>query len=119
MEMLSLLKGVEMMKMTMKNPSLDQIRGQKEGKLEKNLSLLVFQRTRRPSQPTRLKKSPSLKQGFTEDHPVEETSQLPDWFKKPAKPLTPNLDWNKTMPTNHGPLQPWISTVARKEDHLE
>ncbi|GJX06968.1 hypothetical protein Tco_0194900 [Tanacetum coccineum] len=36
--------------------------------------------------------------GFTEDQPVDETTQLPDWFQKPTKPLTPNRDWNKTLP---------------------
>ncbi|GKA33892.1 hypothetical protein Tco_0720321 [Tanacetum coccineum] len=50
--------------------------------------------------------------GFTKDHPVDETTQLPDWFQKPAKPPTPNLDWNKTLPANHGPIKPWISTLA-------
>ncbi|GKB00201.1 hypothetical protein Tco_0828194 [Tanacetum coccineum] len=37
---------------------------------------------------------------------------------KPAKPLTPDLDWNKTLPANHRPIQPWISTLARNEDPL-
>ncbi|GJS13065.1 hypothetical protein Tco_0407537 [Tanacetum coccineum] len=57
--------------------------------------------------------------GFTEDHPVDETTQLPDWFQKPAKPPTPDRDWNKTLPAVHGPIQPWISTLARKEDPRE
>ncbi|GJZ14230.1 hypothetical protein Tco_0549460 [Tanacetum coccineum] len=30
--------------------------------------------------------------GVTEDQPNEETFQHPDWFQKPAKPLTPNRD---------------------------
>ncbi|GJU93616.1 hypothetical protein Tco_1318372, partial [Tanacetum coccineum] len=54
--------------------------------------------------------------GFTKDHPVDETSQLPDWFQKPAKPPTLDLDWNMTFPANHGPIQPWISTLAQNED---
>ncbi|GJU77965.1 hypothetical protein Tco_1275035 [Tanacetum coccineum] len=37
-----------------------------------------------------------------EDQPDEETFQLPDWFKKPAKPPTPDRDWNKTLPDAHG-----------------
>ncbi|GJX92881.1 hypothetical protein Tco_0347467 [Tanacetum coccineum] len=40
--------------------------------------------------------------GVTEDQPNEETSQLPDWFQKPAKPPTPDRDWNKTLPETHG-----------------
>ncbi|GJS51545.1 hypothetical protein Tco_0624907 [Tanacetum coccineum] len=30
--------------------------------------------------------------GFTEDQPVDETTQQPDWFQKPTKPLTPDRD---------------------------
>ncbi|GKD62289.1 hypothetical protein Tco_1299798 [Tanacetum coccineum] len=47
-----------------------------------------------------------FKTGVTEDQPDAETSQLPDWFQKPAKPPTPNRDWNKTLPDAHGPVQP-------------
>ncbi|GJZ78566.1 hypothetical protein Tco_0643403 [Tanacetum coccineum] len=50
--------------------------------------------------------------GFIEDQPIDETTQLPDWFQKPAKPPTPNRDWNKTLPVVHGPIQPWISTLV-------
>ncbi|GKF75242.1 hypothetical protein Tco_0224686, partial [Tanacetum coccineum] len=35
---------------------------------------------------------------------------------KPAIPLTPERDWNKTLPAAHGPIQPWISNLAKKED---
>ncbi|GJV40655.1 hypothetical protein Tco_1419095 [Tanacetum coccineum] len=44
--------------------------------------------------------------GFTEDQPVDETTQHPDWFQKPTKPPTPDRDWNKTLPAKHGPVQP-------------
>ncbi|GKA76417.1 hypothetical protein Tco_0782878 [Tanacetum coccineum] len=50
--------------------------------------------------------------GDTEDKPDEETSQLPNWFQKLAKPLTPDRDWNKTLPAAHGPVQPWLSNLA-------
>ncbi|GJU40730.1 hypothetical protein Tco_1193687 [Tanacetum coccineum] len=43
---------------------------------------------------------------FTEDQPVDETTQHPDWFQKPTKPLTPDRDWNKNLPAKHGPVQP-------------
>nr|GFA81337.1 hypothetical protein [Tanacetum cinerariifolium] len=36
-----------------------------------------------------------------------------------ARPPTPDRDWNKTLPTVHGPIQPWISTLAQKEDPHE
>ncbi|GJV28528.1 hypothetical protein Tco_1384976 [Tanacetum coccineum] len=38
---------------------------------------------------------------------------------KPAKPPTPDRDWNKTLPTAHGPIQPWITNLDRKEDPHE
>ncbi|GKF22008.1 hypothetical protein Tco_0074330 [Tanacetum coccineum] len=44
--------------------------------------------------------------GDTEDKLDEKTSQLPDWFQKPAKPPTPDHDWNKTFPAAHGHVQP-------------
>ncbi|GJW17918.1 hypothetical protein Tco_0025354 [Tanacetum coccineum] len=46
-----------------------------------------------------------FKTGVTEDQPDEETSQLPDWFQKPAKPPTPDRDWNKTLTNAHGPFK--------------
>ncbi|GKB09577.1 hypothetical protein Tco_0837889 [Tanacetum coccineum] len=42
-----------------------------------------------------------FKTGVTKDQPDKETSQLPDWFQKPAKPPTPDRDWNKTFPNAH------------------
>ncbi|GJR99892.1 hypothetical protein Tco_0316401 [Tanacetum coccineum] len=56
--------------------------------------------------------------GDTEDKPDEETSQHPDWFQKLAKPPTPDRDWNKTLPAAHRPVQPWLITLAQKEDTL-
>ncbi|GKD37841.1 hypothetical protein Tco_1258048 [Tanacetum coccineum] len=55
----------------------------------------------------------------TEDKPDEETSQLPDWFQKLAKTPTHDRDWNKTLPAAHGPVQPWLSTLAQREDTHE
>ncbi|GJT79038.1 hypothetical protein Tco_1045763 [Tanacetum coccineum] len=43
---------------------------------------------------------------FTEDQPVDETTQHPDWFQKPTKPPTPSRDWNRTLPAKHGPNNP-------------
>ncbi|GKC55627.1 hypothetical protein Tco_1083225, partial [Tanacetum coccineum] len=53
-----------------------------------------------------------FKIGGTEDQPDEETSQHPDWFQKLAKLPTPDRDWNKTLPDAHGPVQPWLSSLA-------
>ncbi|GKD57250.1 hypothetical protein Tco_1290637 [Tanacetum coccineum] len=38
---------------------------------------------------------------------------------KPAKPPTPDRDWNKTLPDAHGPVQPWLSSLAHMEDPRE
>ncbi|GJS79437.1 hypothetical protein Tco_0729318, partial [Tanacetum coccineum] len=51
----------------------------------------------------------------TKEQTNEETSQHPDWFQKPAKLPTPNHDWNKSLPSVHGPVQPWLSNLAREE----
>ncbi|GKC74671.1 hypothetical protein Tco_1120554 [Tanacetum coccineum] len=40
------------------------------------------------------------------------TTQHPDLFQKPAKPPTPDRDWNKTLPAVHGQVQPWLSNLA-------
>ncbi|GKC33483.1 hypothetical protein Tco_1040777, partial [Tanacetum coccineum] len=57
--------------------------------------------------------------GATEERSDEETSQHPDWFQKPAKHPTPDRDWNKTLPAIHGPVQPWLSNLAREEGPRE
>ncbi|GJT52381.1 hypothetical protein Tco_0978538 [Tanacetum coccineum] len=49
----------------------------------------------------------------------ETTSLFLIGFKKPSKLPTPDRDWNKTLPTAHGPVQPWLSTLAQKEDTRE
>nr|GEU30339.1 hypothetical protein [Tanacetum cinerariifolium] len=57
--------------------------------------------------------------GGTKNQPDEETAQLPDWFQKPAKPPSPDRDWNKTLPNAHGPVQHWISSLAQMGDPCE
>ncbi|GJX26332.1 hypothetical protein Tco_0232628 [Tanacetum coccineum] len=55
----------------------------------------------------------------TDDQPDEETSQFPDWFKRPAELPSPDRDWNKTLPAAHGTVQPWLSSLAQMEDPRE
>ncbi|GKC20238.1 hypothetical protein Tco_1022388, partial [Tanacetum coccineum] len=57
--------------------------------------------------------------GATAKQSDKETSQHLDWFQKPAKPLTLDHDWNKTLPAAHGPVQPWLSNLAREEGPCE
>ncbi|GKF01597.1 hypothetical protein Tco_0028520 [Tanacetum coccineum] len=39
--------------------------------------------------------------------------------QKLGKPPTPDRDWNKTFPDAHGPVQPWLSSLAQIEDPRE
>nr|GEV90283.1 integrase, catalytic region, zinc finger, CCHC-type, peptidase aspartic, catalytic [Tanacetum cinerariifolium] len=54
--------------------------------------------------------------GATDDQPVEEASKHPYWFKKQAKPPTPDRAWNKTLLATHRRIQPWFSNLAKKAD---
>ncbi|GKD61999.1 hypothetical protein Tco_1299508, partial [Tanacetum coccineum] len=57
--------------------------------------------------------------GFTEDQTAKETTQFPDWFQRPTKLPSPDRDWNKTLSDAHGPVQPWLSSLAQKGDPRE
>ncbi|GJR14041.1 hypothetical protein Tco_0796693 [Tanacetum coccineum] len=57
--------------------------------------------------------------GATKEQSDEETSHHPNRFQKPAKIPTPDCDWNKTLPVVHGPVQPWLSNLAREEGPRE
>nr|GFB60821.1 hypothetical protein [Tanacetum cinerariifolium] len=49
-----------------------------------------------------------------EDQPMIQPSQHPEWFSQPRKPLTPDREWNKTLPAIQGSAQPWISELAKQ-----
>ncbi|GKD85995.1 hypothetical protein Tco_1357149 [Tanacetum coccineum] len=55
----------------------------------------------------------------TEDQPNKETPQFPDWFQRPTKLPSPDRYWNKTLPDANGIVQPWLSSLAYKEDPRE
>ncbi|GKD15443.1 hypothetical protein Tco_1199850 [Tanacetum coccineum] len=57
--------------------------------------------------------------GATEDQPVDETPQPSEWFQKPTRLPSPDRDWNKTLPADHGPVQPWLSNLAQEEGPRE
>nr|GEZ63335.1 hypothetical protein [Tanacetum cinerariifolium] len=44
-----------------------------------------------------------FKTGATDDQPIAEAPQHPEWFQKQTKPLTPDHTWNKTLPATYGP----------------
>ncbi|GJV17275.1 hypothetical protein Tco_1362598 [Tanacetum coccineum] len=55
----------------------------------------------------------------TEDQSVDETPQPFDWFQKPTRLPSLDRDWNKTLPADHGPVQPWLSNLAQEEGPRE
>ncbi|GKB35245.1 hypothetical protein Tco_0880187 [Tanacetum coccineum] len=145
MEIPSRLKDVEMIRMKTKNPLLDQTGGLREEELEKNLNQQSAPKEKNfkssgmskegskyhntstgksaqaeePIHTDEYLEEPAHQEfdtGFTEDQPINETTQHHDWFQKPTKPPTPDCDWNKTLPAAHGPIQPWISNLAQKDD---
>nr|GEV29494.1 hypothetical protein [Tanacetum cinerariifolium] len=50
------------------------------------------------------------------NQPIVQSSQHSDWFSQPKKPLTPDHDWNKTLPAVQGSTQTWISELAKQAD---
>ncbi|GJV10439.1 retrovirus-related pol polyprotein from transposon TNT 1-94, partial [Tanacetum coccineum] len=117
----SILSCLKDFKMKTKNPPLDQTGGPREEELEKNRSQLSAQ-AEEPIHADEDLEEPAHQEfdtGFTKDQPVDETTQHPYWFQKLTKPPTPDRDWNKTLPSKHGPIQPWIRTLAQNEDPRE
>nr|GFC77662.1 hypothetical protein [Tanacetum cinerariifolium] len=52
---------------------------------------------------------------FAEEH-VQTTCQMEEPPHLPRKPLSPDRDWNKTLPATQGDAQSWISVLARQTD---
>ncbi|GJZ46251.1 hypothetical protein Tco_0593847 [Tanacetum coccineum] len=53
--------------------------------------------------------------GNTKDQPNVEAASKHDWFKKPERPLTPDLDWNVGKQIDLRPPQTWINQIAKAE----
>nr|GEZ67977.1 hypothetical protein [Tanacetum cinerariifolium] len=51
-----------------------------------------------------------------EDLPIIQSSQHPEWFSQQQKSPTLDHDWNTTLPTTYGSIQPWISELAKQSD---
>ncbi|GKA24158.1 hypothetical protein Tco_0710191 [Tanacetum coccineum] len=101
-----------MMRIKTKNPPLDQTRGPREDELEKNLTEELMQTTKDLEDPAHQE----FNTGVTKEKPNEETPQFPDWFYRPTTLPSPDRDWNMTLPHARGPVQPWLSSLAQKED---
>nr|GEU47759.1 integrase, catalytic region, zinc finger, CCHC-type, peptidase aspartic, catalytic [Tanacetum cinerariifolium] len=52
----------------------------------------------------------------TDDQPIIQTTQHPEWFSQPRRPPTPDHDWNKSVPADQGDAQSWISALAKQTD---
>nr|GFC66273.1 hypothetical protein [Tanacetum cinerariifolium] len=113
---------------------------QREGKESESASAPLQTATRSAGMSTSGSKSrhPSVSESTFAEEPVQTTSQIeepshlvletgaedqpivqsshPEWFSQPKKPLTPNRDWNKTLPAAQGSNQSWISDLAKQAD---
>nr|GEU35057.1 copia protein [Tanacetum cinerariifolium] len=94
-----------MMKTRMKNPPLNQTRGQRDAEKVKSPN----------QQAVHQKLLPRALEG-ADDQPIVQSSQHPEWFSQPKKPPSPDRDWNKTLPAIHGSIQPWISKLGKQAD---
>ncbi|GJX59087.1 hypothetical protein Tco_0290477 [Tanacetum coccineum] len=99
-------------------PSAGLNRGSKRRRARKEPELTSAPKEKTSKSTGKSKEGSKSHQKSTDQH-VDETTQHPDWFQKTSKPLTPNRDWNTTLPAKHGPVQPWINTLAQNEDTRE
>ncbi|GJX51690.1 hypothetical protein Tco_0278535 [Tanacetum coccineum] len=93
-----------------------------EGSKSKHKTAGESAQTEEPMHTTKDLEEPAhqeFKTGVTEDQPNEETPQFPNWFQRPTKLPSPDRDWNKTLLDAHGPVQPWLRSLAQKEDPRE
>nr|GEW17629.1 hypothetical protein [Tanacetum cinerariifolium] len=101
-------------------PSAGSNRGSKRRRAGKEPESTSAPKERHPrhlaSQLKGLNLTTRLLAGATDDQPVKEASQHPNWFQKQAKPPTPDRVWNKTLLATHGRIQPWINNLAKKAD---
>nr|GEV24726.1 hypothetical protein [Tanacetum cinerariifolium] len=56
---------------------------------------------------------PQDQEGDIEDQPNVEATLIDDWFKKPNKPMTPDLDWNDGKSIDFRQPQKWISNISK------
>ncbi|GJR70729.1 hypothetical protein Tco_0016794 [Tanacetum coccineum] len=62
----------------------------------------------------------SVSESAQAKEPMHTTKDLEEpTHQEPTKLPSPDRDWNKTLPDAHGPVQPWISSLAQMEDPRE
>ncbi|GJZ63247.1 hypothetical protein Tco_0619668 [Tanacetum coccineum] len=57
--------------------------------------------------------------GVHDKQAEEEVHHLPNWFQQPKRLPSPDHSWNKSVPTVHESVQPWLSNLARRQDPRE
>nr|GEZ86704.1 hypothetical protein [Tanacetum cinerariifolium] len=108
-----------MMRIKTKNPLLDQTRGPREEELEKEQDS-----TSAPKEKTSKKtgKSTEGSKSYHKSASVSAQAEEPMYTTKdleePARQEfdTSSTEDQPTLPATHGPIQPWISNLARKDD---
>ncbi|GJR42226.1 hypothetical protein Tco_1310329 [Tanacetum coccineum] len=73
-------------------------------------------KTSKDAEPSKKPKSTGLSKrddtGNTDEQPDVEVVTKNDWFRKPARPPTPDPEWNKHKSVDDGPEQSWLNDVA-------
>nr|GEY39975.1 hypothetical protein [Tanacetum cinerariifolium] len=85
----------------------------KEGKEPKSTSALKEKASKTTGNSTQGFKSQqkTASESALAEEPMQTTHDL-----QQKKPLTPDRDWNKTLPATHGSIQLWISELAKQDD---
>nr|GEW50993.1 hypothetical protein [Tanacetum cinerariifolium] len=96
-------EDVMIMVIKVKDPLLDQTRGQRDREKGKSLNHLVLHYKLPPG-------------AQAEDQPIVQSSQHPKWFSQLKKPPTLDRDWNKTLLATQGSTQSRISDLAKQTD---
>nr|GEX18603.1 hypothetical protein [Tanacetum cinerariifolium] len=65
---------------------------------------------------SRVQQNQEFDTGNNDKQPADKEVYKAGWFKKPERPLTPNLDWNKRQHVDFRPPQTWISQVAHAKE---
>nr|GFA69398.1 hypothetical protein [Tanacetum cinerariifolium] len=91
-------------------------RGSTTGSQSRQLSASESAFAEEPVQPTYQMEEPlhPVFETVVEDQPIVQTSQHPEWFSQPSRPLTPDRDWNKSVPAAQRNAQSWISTLGKQ-----
>nr|GEX12226.1 hypothetical protein [Tanacetum cinerariifolium] len=83
-------------------------KGRREGKEPESASAPKEKATRSAGKSTQGTKSRQAS--------ASESATHPEWFSQQQKPLTLDREWNKTLPTTHKSIQPWIRELAKQSD---